>query len=59
MPNNETPPVFDERGYNIEDPSDTRGFKTDYITRLQTKALQRYLPKGDGGGADLGRRSSL
>ena len=55
MPNNETPPVFDERGYNIEDPSDTRGFKTDYITRLQTKALQRYLPKGDGGVAvDIG-----
>ncbi|MDJ0749805.1 MAG: class I SAM-dependent methyltransferase [Woeseiaceae bacterium] len=55
MPSNERPPVFDERGYNIEDPSDTRGLKTDYITLLQTKALQRYLPQGDGGVAvDIG-----
>lgn len=51
-----SPPSHDLHGLNILDPQDRRGHKSHYITLLQSLALQRYLPRGDGKGlaVDLG-----
>lgn len=49
------PPTHDHSGIHILDPKDSLGFKSSYITLLQVKALDRYIPKGTGGVAvDLG-----
>jgi SAM-dependent methyltransferase len=49
------PPSHDQVGLHILDPKDSLGFKSSYITLLQEKALNRYLPPGTGGIAvDLG-----
>ena len=42
------PPVFDERGFNVFDPNDRLGYKTEYISKVQSKALERYAPRGNG-----------
>lgn len=42
------PPAYDIVGLHILDPNDTYGRKSAYITLLQEKALQRYVPKGNG-----------
>ena len=47
------PPVYDVEGYNILDPKDDLGYKSQYITLLQEKALMRYLPECDGQGIAL------
>lgn len=41
----EFPPSFDKNGYNVVDPNDKLGHKTDYLTRVQKQALVRYAPK--------------
>lgn len=47
-------PIFDDSGINLADPHDSLGLKTDYISLVQTKALQRYLGKGTGKALDVG-----
>ncbi|SDB26338.1 Uncharacterized membrane protein YbhN, UPF0104 family [Desulfonatronum thiosulfatophilum] len=58
------PPDFDDQGLNVFDPKDTLGVKTAYITMLQEKALERHLPRGQGGvavdvGCGYGRLTSV
>lgn len=49
------PPTHDHAGIHILDPKDSLGLKSHYITMLQEKALDRYIPKGTAGVAiDLG-----
>lgn len=38
---------YDQNGLNILDPKDILGKKSEYITLLQSKAIDRYLPAGD------------
>lgn len=47
-------PRFDDQGVNIADPHDHRGDKTDYISLLQTLALERYVGRGSGLALDVG-----
>ncbi|NCU32690.1 MAG: class I SAM-dependent methyltransferase, partial [Candidatus Moranbacteria bacterium] len=37
---------FDQNGYNILDPHDFLGKKSEYITLLQSKAIDQHLPHG-------------
>lgn len=48
------PPEFDDFGINLADPHDRRGLKTEYISLLQTMALERYVGTGTGPALDLG-----
>lgn len=47
-------PAFDDNGINLADPGDTLGYKTDYISLVQSKALQRYVGFGSGSAVDIG-----
>jgi SAM-dependent methyltransferase len=48
-------PKYDTDGLHILDPRDKRGYKSNYITLIQEKALRRHLPAGEGRyAADLG-----
>jgi len=40
-------PMFDKNGLNILDPEDKKGYKSNYITMVQGKALKKYLPEGN------------
>lgn len=42
-----SPPQFDAQGLHILDPRDSSGHKSHYISILQEKALERYLPRGN------------
>jgi SAM-dependent methyltransferase len=54
MTDRDTLPVFDDNGINIADPHDTLGFKTEYISLLQAKALQQHVGHGSGKALDVG-----
>lgn len=54
MTENDELPIFDDNGINLADPHDTLGFKTDYISQVQARALQRYLGHGTGKALDVG-----
>ncbi len=41
-------PTHDIEGLHILDPRDRQGWKSNYITLLQEKALRRHLPRGQG-----------
>jgi len=47
-------PIFDDSGINLADPNDALGHKTTYISRVQARALQRYLGAGSGNALDIG-----
>lgn len=47
-------PAFDDNGINLADPGDARGYKTDYISLVQAKALRAYIGKGSGRAVDIG-----
>jgi SAM-dependent methyltransferase len=47
-------PVFDDSGINIADPHDTLGYKTDYISLVQNKALKNHIASGNGKVLDVG-----
>lgn len=47
-------PVYDDAGINLADPNDRLGVKTEYISRLQTLAIARYVGQGSGLALDLG-----
>ncbi len=51
---NITPPKFDTFGINVTDPNDSLGIKNQYITLLQSLALQQHLPAADGLALDIG-----
>lgn len=57
-------PAFDDAGRNLVDPNDRSGFKTDYISLIQSKALAEYVGQGVGGlaldvGCGYGRMSGV
>ena len=54
MTENDELPVFDDNGINLADPHDALGHKTNYISLVQTKALQNYLGHGSGRALDVG-----
>lgn len=47
-------PVYDDKGINLADPHDALGYKTEYISILQKKALERYVGKSNGNALDVG-----
>jgi SAM-dependent methyltransferase len=47
-------PAYDDAGLNLADPGDRRGLKTDYISRVQSLALERHVGRGSGLALDLG-----
>lgn len=49
-----SPPTHDDAGINLADPHDKRGLKTDYISILQSMALERYVRPRPGRAVDLG-----
>jgi len=54
MTQSKTPPLYDDAGINLADPRDRLGYKTEYISRLQTMALSLYLEPNDGPALDIG-----
>ena len=47
-------PLFDDAGINLADPSDAKGHKTEYISKLQIEAIRRLLGPVSGVAADVG-----
>lgn len=47
-------PQYDDAGINLADPCDRLGYKTEYISRLQTKALSLHLSSKKGRALDIG-----
>jgi SAM-dependent methyltransferase len=47
-------PLYDDQGRNLVDPKDSLGFKTEYITRVHSLALMRYVGQKTGHALDVG-----
>lgn len=47
-------PIYDDQGINLADPHDKLGRKTEYISILQKKAIERYVGKSTGHALDVG-----
>lgn len=48
------PGAFDDSGLNVADPNDRLGVKADYITMLQSMALEALVPEGNGRALEIG-----
>lgn len=47
-------PVYDDQGINLADPHDKLGYKTEYISIVQKKAIEKYIGKSAGHALDVG-----
>jgi SAM-dependent methyltransferase len=47
-------PLYDDKGINLADPHDSLGYKTEYISLIQKKAIQMYLEISGKNALDVG-----